>query len=412
MSEMKLNLRKKVFYLLVLYASILVFFFAISMVLIAYIIEDEVINQSLLLEAKYLQTEYVNDKSVTPRGKHFKLYFNLEELPEDLKDQVQDNSFDREISTEDEKNYHFYHFFIGIGQEAYLVVDVSDISLLDSISPDLLVLLVAFLIVTLVISVGLTLLVSNKIIYPFIELTNAIKDSKSAVPDLPEKLLLRSDELGYLSNILKSAFNNLLLAIERESEFTQDVSHELRTPISVMMNTLTLAHGKPLSVAKQKVLAQQVKLMNDRVQILLALARAESIEKESVNLLTVIEESILSIHKVIEDNQFNIVLDVPILAKVNANEHLVTLMFANLIENAIKYSNDSEMRIQGSDTGMTISNQTNSQINQELMKKNNKANDSDGFGQGLFLVTRILESTGWSYELLPSTRQFKLKVTF
>lgn len=409
---MKLSLRKKVFYLLVLYASILVFFFAISMVLIAYVIEDEVINQSLLLEAKYLQTEYITDQNAKPRGEHYTLYFSLEELPEDLKDQVLDNNFDREISTKDQKNYHYYHFYIAIGQDAYLVVDVSDISLLDSISPDLLVLLVAFLIVTLMISVGLTLFISNKIIYPFIELTNAIKDSQSAVPDLPEKLLLRSDELGYLTNILKNAFNNLFLAIERESEFTQDVSHELRTPISVMMNTLTLADGKPLSVAKQKVLARQVKLMNDRVQILLALARAESIEKKSVNLLTVIEESILSIHKVVEENQFNIVLEVPILAKVSANEHLITLMFANLIENAIKYSNNGEMRIQGSDAGMTISNQTNSQINQDLMKKSNKANDSDGLGQGLFLVTRILESTGWSYELLPSTSQFKLRITF
>jgi K+-sensing histidine kinase KdpD len=87
-------------------------------------------------------------------------------------------------------------------------------------------------------------------------------------------------------------------------------------------------------------------------------------------------------------------------------------MFANLIENAIKYSNDNEMLIEGSETGMSISNQSNSKVTEELMNKNNKTIDSDGLGQGLFLVTRILKSAGWSFKLLPSKTQFNLKIFF
>ena len=75
LKPMKRNLRNKVFSLLFIYALILVSFFGLSMIIIAYVIEDEVINQRLLLEAKYLQTEYKADPKASPRGKHFKLYF-------------------------------------------------------------------------------------------------------------------------------------------------------------------------------------------------------------------------------------------------------------------------------------------------------------------------------------------------
>ena len=410
MKPMKRSLRNKVFSLLSVYAVILVLFFGLSMVLIAYVIEHEVIKQRVLLEKKYLQTEYVANQSVMPRGKHFKLYFSFDELPEHLKEQVKDKYVAQEISTAVKKDYHYYPFNIAIEQKAYLVVDVSDISLINNISKGLLALLVVFLVFTLIFSVGLTWLISNKIISPFINLTDTIKNSQFTVPELPELLLARNDELGYLTNSLQNSFNNLALAIERESEFTQDVSHELRTPIAVMQNALTLAHGKPLSVAKQNILEQQVKLMSNRVQILLALARAESIGKRKVSLLSVVEESILSIHKIVEDSKFKIILDIPMSTKVIANEHLITLMFANLIENAIKYSSDNEMLIQSSETEISISNQTRLQVTRELMKKSHKTNESDGFGQGLFLVSRILKSTGWGFKLLPSKTQFKLKI--
>ncbi len=412
MKPMKRKLRNKVFYMLFFYALILVSFFGLSLVIISYVIEDEVINQRLLLEAKYLQTEYKTTQNILPRGKHFKLYYRFNDLPEDLKSQVHDKNYEREVTTENQKNYHYYHFFIALDQEAFLVVDVSDISLLDSISFDLLILLIVFVMFTLILSIGLTVLINSKVINPLIKLTDTIKNSELAIPTLPEELLSRDDELGYLTNSLQNSFNELSLAIERESEFTQDVSHELRTPISVMMNTLTLAQGKPLIVVKQKVLTQQLKLMNSRVQILLALARAESIDKQSISLLSLVEESILSIHKLVEDTKFSIVIDIPISVKVVANEHLITLMLANLIENAIKYSNDNKMLIKGSETEISISNQADIKITEELMYKNNKAIDSDGLGQGLFLVSRILKSAGWSFQLLPSKTQFNLKIFF
>jgi signal transduction histidine kinase len=349
---------------------------------------------------------------VVPRGKHFKLHFSLEDLPKNLKEQIHENNVDQEITTQDGKNYHYIRFFIANDREANLLVDTSDISLIESISTDLLLILSLFLFITLFLSVGLILLISNKVINPFIELSKIVKDSLSAIPNLPTELTSRDDEVGFLANSLKRSYSNLSLAIERESEFTRDVSHELRTPISVMMNTLTLGEGKPLSVDKQEILNQQVKSMNKRVQILLALARAESIEKEKVSLLSVIEEAILLIHKVVEESRFKIVIDIPITTKVIANEHLITLMFANLIENAIKYASNNRMQIKASDIDMTISNQTNENITQAVMHKSCKAMNSEGLGQGLFLVTRILESTGWDFELAPSASEFNLKITF
>jgi len=409
---MKPSLRNKVFTLLYSYAVILVMFFGLAMVFAAYIIEDEVITQRLLLEAKYLKTEYAIKNNPLPRGKHFKLYFKFENMPEELRVQVKNKLKNEDSFISDKKEYRYFHFYIGLDREAYLVVNVSEISLLGSISNGLIALISAFIILTLILSAGLTLLITRNTISPLIKLTNAIKSQRSVVPQLPEHLLARNDELGYLTNSLKNSYKDLSLALERESEFTRDVSHELRTPIAVMLNTLTLSLGKSLSVAKQEVLEQQVKLMNNRVQMLLALARAESIEKKNISLLAVVEESILSLHKIIEEKEFDITINIPLTIKIDVNEHLMKLMLCNLIENAIKYSSENSMVISGGESELIVSNQTIFDVHNELIDKYNKSADSDGLGQGLFLVSRILESMGWTFKLASSKTVFSLKMFF
>jgi len=409
---MKRSLRNKIFSLLFAYAVILVLLFGFAMVFAAFVIEDEGITKRLLLEAKYLKAEYSIKADASPRGKHFKLYFRFKDLPEALKPQMENKLEDTETIAVGNKEYRYFHFFIGIGQEAYLVVDVSEISLLESTSEKVIVILAAFLLLTLILSVGLTVLITNNTVYPLIKLTNAIKKQQSIIPTLPKDLLSKNDELGYLTNSLKNSYQKLSLALERESEFTRDVSHELRTPISVMVNTLSLAQGEPLPMIKQKVLEHQVKLISNQVQILLALARAESIEKEYVSLLSIVEEAVLSLHKMIEEKGFSIDINVDRAIKVNANEHLLKLMLANLIENAMKYSSDNGMTIFASETELTVSNKTNHVINNELVSKYNKSPNSNGIGQGLFLVSRILESMEWSFELAPSKTIFNLRISF
>ena len=48
----------------------------------------------------------------------------------------------------------------------------------------------------------------------------------------------------------------------------------------------------------------------------------------------------------------------------------------------------------------------------DLIEKYNKAADSDGLGQGLYLATRIMESTGWKFNLLSHASEFKLVIDF
>jgi hypothetical protein len=131
---MKPSLRNKVFSLLFTYAVVLVVFFGLTMVFAVYVIEDEVITQRLLLEAKYLKKEYATNPQTLPRGKHFNLYFEFDDFPEYLKAQVENKANDKEVLIVGKKEYRYFHFYIALNREAYLVVDISDISLLDGLS--------------------------------------------------------------------------------------------------------------------------------------------------------------------------------------------------------------------------------------------------------------------------------------
>lgn len=199
-------------------------------------------------------------------------------------------------------------------------------------------------------------------------------------------------ELGNLAKNLTLSYQDLAAAIAREAEFTRDVSHELLTPITVMLNSINLNHDNALSDAPQRILKEQLLLMNRRVSILLALARAESVVMEPISLLAVVEDAILSIHHLVEQAQFNIELKISSNIKVLANDHLLQLLISNLIENAIKYSNDGSMSFSANDSSLTVQNKTNVVVTPDIMNKYEKSSRSDSLGQGLFLVSRILES--------------------
>lgn len=403
------GLRKKVFSMLLVYIVALASIACASFAMTISYVEEKLVTDMLLKQAKYLKEGYATNPNIQPISNRYSLIYEVENLPAEIRTFAKGKQ--KQTPTRGEK-YQYFHFFIAIDKEAYLLFDIENTSVFDLFSTELMVAVAIFMLILIGLSLILTLAISSITVTPIIAISKSIKASKTNIPELPSSLMNRNDELGYLAKNLTSSYQDLASAMAREAEFTRDVSHELRTPISVMLNSINLNPDNVLSDASQSLLKEQLLLMNRRVTILLALARAESVVIEQVSLISVVEEAILSVHQLIEKEQFNIELEIPSNIRVLANKHLLQLLLSNLIENAIKYSNDGHMSFKANETALTVKNNTNVIVTPELMNKHEKSSRSDSLGQGLFLVSRILDSINWRHQISTSAVEFKLILFF
>jgi signal transduction histidine kinase len=153
--------------------------------------------------------------------------------------------------------------------------------------------------------------------------------------------------------ILSETINNLLdrleTAIEREKQFTSDASHELRTPLTVIKGTLEVLIRKPRTTPeyeeKINFCVTEVNRLNHLVDQLLLLARYEnekqSLKIESVNLSRLLLETIDRQSFLIDSKNIQISNQIEDNVLCESDHHLLPIIIANIISNALKYSNEN-----------------------------------------------------------------------
>jgi len=405
---MSKSLKKEFFYLLIVFSGLLLALFSAALVTTSYFIEEEVAFQRLLLEAKDLKVEYEKGADLSTSNQHLELYLGFDQLPKRYQTELKEKTFGEIQFQSEGKQYYFYHFYIAIDQEAYLISERSSFKFFEKISNELLIVFLTMTPLTLILAATIWWLLGRKAVEPLSELTESIQVIEDESIKIPENILLLDNEIGVLANRLEDSYGELVLAIEREREFTRDVSHELRTPIAVIMNELRLSGESALKSQAKALVWEQLSLINSRIDILFALARSESLLKKDIYLLTAIEESILSIHQLIEEQKFDIEVNVDRIMKLHTNSNLLSLMLSNLIENAIKYSLDGRMTIGADTEKFWVSNKTDSIVDQNILNK--RVTKGDGIGQGLFLIRRIVETLDGRIEVKVEKEIFTLYV--
>jgi heavy metal sensor kinase len=157
-----------------------------------------------------------------------------------------------------------------------------------------------------------------------------------------------TDEVGRLAMTLDRMLDRIELAFEHERRFIADASHELRTPLTVIKGQIGVALSRQRTPAVYQATLQDVESQADRLihltNGLLLLARLEQEQLQGQenfwqvdlsNLLEILAEQIQPIAKDKQiDFQVEIVPDIWILG----NCDLLTSLFLNLLDNAIKYT--------------------------------------------------------------------------
>jgi len=210
------------------------------------------------------------------------------------------------------------------------------------------------------------------------------------------------------------ALEALQEADRRKDEFLATLAHELRNPLAPInagLHILRSSHDAAQSKAALQIMERQVNQMVRLVDDLLDVARITTgkveVKREPLDLAMPLNDAIETIHPAIDRaDRFTIVLPAqPVY--VNADRTRMAQVFANLLNNAVKYSegnqpititvdrdgDDAVMRVR--DAGIGIDTEMLPRVFDMFRQADRAgARSRGGLGIGLSLVKRIVELHG------------------
>jgi heavy metal sensor kinase len=162
--------------------------------------------------------------------------------------------------------------------------------------------------------------------------------------NLPKK----EDEVGRLVTTFNEMLEKISISIKKERQFSSDASHELRTPVSIISayaeQALSTGRKEDEYIEALKNILNESKKMSFIISQLLLLYRGEEGQYkpsyEKFNLNMVVEEIINEYKNIISDNKIFMRFNPKEKILIKADQTLITRLFINLLDNAIKYNKD------------------------------------------------------------------------
>ena len=227
--------------------------------------------------------------------------------------------------------------------------------------------------------------------------------------NLDSEIRIHNEENFIEFSILQKTFKNMLIRLKEQSQmqidFVNNASHELKTPIFVLKGYVDMLNDwgkndKEVLDESLVVLKKEIQNMQDLTEKLLFLAKSKNlvVEKKSVNLDTVLKETIDNLNFAYPDQLINYSSSEIF---IDSDDALLRLLFKNLIENAIKYGNNNPVNVileKGKrikviieDFGLGISKEALPHIFERFYREDEARNrEIKSYGLGLSIVNEIL----------------------
>ena len=227
-----------------------------------------------------------------------------------------------------------------------------------------------------------------------------------------------SDLLGNNQyNIIIGQINKMadeLAGVETlRTDFVSNVSHEMKTPLAVIQNYAALLRSPALSEADRMEYASAIGDSTRRLAALITnILKLNKLENQQIfpeNKMIDLSESVcasmLEFETQWEKKSLEIETDIDEEIMINADPELLSLVWNNLISNAVKFTapggtvSVAVKRTEGgalvsvSDTGCGIDSETGRHIFDKFYQ-GDTSHASQGNGLGLALVKRIIDITG------------------
>lgn len=217
--------------------------------------------------------------------------------------------------------------------------------------------------------------------------------------------------------IKRNVSKELRLA-KREKSFLLSVTHELKTPIAAVKLFLETLKTRKLSTEQEQKIIEDALKENTRLQVLseniLLVTRLDDSRDhvfiEKVNISELLQSSLQRYQSL--SPELIIERDIQTKGETKGDGQLLSAVFNNLIENAIKYSKkEKKIKIslleeQGvlvlivKDNGIGISAEERQRIFEKFYRVGNEdTRKTKGTGLGLYIVKNIVKLHGGSVEV-------------
>lgn len=223
----------------------------------------------------------------------------------------------------------------------------------------------------------------------------------------------RKDEIAQLAINFNHVLGRLNLAFEQQKSFVSHASHELRTPLAALKSEIQLGQrftksDPNLEEVFDNLFYDTEKLISITNNLLFLARSYENFGRMKFahvrieDVMFMAQEEVMSSHP-----EYSILIDYEAIPEsendtlIEGNEELLIRVFANLMDNACKYSSDSAARLLISttdqqcvvkviDNGIGISDGDLTQIFNPFFRASHSA-DLPGYGIGLSICQRIVE---------------------
>ncbi|MDM5154520.1 HAMP domain-containing sensor histidine kinase [Bacillus sp. DX1.1] len=283
-------------------------------------------------------------------------------------------------------------------------------TVLTTVNKTIIELILCTIIVGMVIS-GIVLLISRRLANMFVRPIESIIHASSQIAEGTLNKKIKEDypgELGELAHSLNHMSEKIEKTEQMKNEFISSISHELRTPLTGIKGwseTLKFVDSLTEEEVKQgmNIISGETDRLIDLVEELLDFSRLEAnhlrLCKQQVQLHHILDESIWQLTPKAEKKQIEMISNLEEI-EVLGDKSRLKQIFLNVIDNAIKYSNqygkisicvtqkERKAIITVTDEGIGMAKEHIPFVMQSFYQINSS---SSGAGIGLAIVNKIVQ---------------------
>ncbi len=274
-------------------------------------------------------------------------------------------------------------------------------------------LIVSGVVILLVVATGMYFVKS--ICVPLVEISGTAQ--KLAKGDFSERIEIKNnDEIGELSRVFNYMADELENSEAIKNDFISSVSHELRTPLTAIKGwSETLAHGYDEATFSKgmKVITGETERLEGMVEELLDFSRIQNgkftMQMANTDIIAELDDALLIYYdKAGKENKTISYSEPEFLCVVYGDKNRLRQVFINVIDNAIKYSDegavitisvektDEMLHISVADTGLGIAESDLPKVKSKFYKANSTRR---GSGIGLAVADEIITMHGGSLDI-------------